>query len=136
MDIILQTNDSKASLELRHIEFCNGDFFCTLFVESGDFRAEHRFDFSGESLAQFLCDLIRMDETLVGTGSLGYGSEPDVLIFQTGGRGHIQVGGLLIANRLPRQEFRFAFVTDQTCLAPFLRDVRRFLKSTPGADFN
>jgi hypothetical protein len=124
MDISLQTNDPKSSLELRRIEYWEGDYFCTLMVRSGDFSAEHRFDFGGESLARFCTDLATMDEKLIGSARLKHPDEPDELVIEVNQRGQVQVAGHLIGNRLPRQELRFAFVTDQTCLTPFIRGLK------------
>jgi hypothetical protein len=136
VDIILQTHDSKCSLELRRIECCEGDYFCTLMVRSGDFSAEHRFDFGGESLARFCTDLATMDEKLIGSARLRHPDEPDELVFEAHGWGSIQVSGHLVGNRLPRQELRFAFVTDQTCLAPLIRDLKGCSERACGAGQN
>src|SRR4030095_6422804 len=100
MDISLQTNDPKSSLELRRIEYCEGDYFCTLMVRSGDFSAEHRFDFGGESLARFCTDLATMDEKLIGSARLKHPDEPDELVIEVNQRGQVQVAGHLIGNRL------------------------------------
>ena len=128
MDVVLETHDSHAVLAFKGIERCGDDFSCMLAVLSGGFSAERQFLIDSEYLEQFCRDIRVMDSTLRGSARLGYRYEQEELAFELDKLGHVLVKGLLIDYGPPHQELRFAFRTDQTCLAPLVRDFERVLK--------
>jgi hypothetical protein len=134
-NIQLRTNDSSAELELRAIERCDEDFTARLFIRSRGFQAEHRFDFGVEPLVSFHGDIVRMNSTLEGCATLSPRWEEGELIFQLNHLGHLIVRGSLCeqAQGPFQQKLQFAFVTDQTCLAPFERDLRMLLEGVYAA---
>lgn len=127
MDIFFQTNDPEKALALRDIECFQGDYCYRIIVRSRGFCVERRFDFDQECLEECLKNVLKMDETLAGSASLHYRYETDRLDFTVDGAGHVKVEGHIIEYGPERQELTFAFVTDQTCLRPLARDLKRCL---------
>ena len=115
--VILQTNDEAQVLELRDL----GVSDCVLQVSSGRFSYQGRFYF--DRFDNFISELELLALTLVGTATLREDYNDSYLRLEGATRGRITVSGLLVEHSELGQELRFAFSTDQTCLAPFVRDL-------------
>ena len=122
MDTHLSTNTPGASLSFRTLKrYSDGSgYYTVLAVESDPFAASLPFSFEPHSLDVFLRELRDLNETLLGTATLKPMWEPQILRLEGDGRGHISVSGELLFSA---QQLRFAFETDQTCLARLIRDV-------------
>lgn len=126
MIIQLQTQTENPSFEFRNIEkYSDGSGFGTiLYVKSGGFTAEHPFFFEQHQLSDFISNLEQMNRTLKGKVILKAGYEDDYISFELDSQGHVVVfGELQECSQLP-QKLRFSFLTDQTCLAPLLNNLK------------
>jgi len=122
MDTHLATNMPGASLSFRALTRFSDDsgYATVLAVESEPFAGSIPFSFQPHSLKVFLGELRTLNETLRGTATLKPIWERQFVCLRSDGRGHVIVAGEL---EFEDQQLRFAFETDQTCLAPLIRDV-------------
>ena len=125
MDVILQTHDEHL-LALREIERFSdrSGFCCHLVVRAHGFRAQLRFCVEPEPFRAFVEAVERMDRSLTGSARLKpVFEDPFVEITMLGG-GKVKVRGDLVAHGELSQRLTFEFLTDQTVLGPFARDLR------------
>jgi hypothetical protein len=128
MDIVLRTNASDPSLELKNCRPRGFDCFeCALVVQSLPFRAEQSFWFDRFTLEQAAVVLDEMNRTLKGNFRLKLQYEDPYISFGGDGRGHIEVSGLLVQTGPRFQRLEWEFQTDQTCLSTLIADVRKLL---------
>lgn len=124
MDVTLQTNSDNPSLTLRSCHRLGSDFGCVLAICSGPFSGEVDFYFEDYALRRFIDDLRAIDVSLRGTARLKLEFEDPYLELEGDGLGHVQVRGHLLQTGQMMQRMEFGFLTDQTCLRPFIRDLQ------------
>jgi hypothetical protein len=129
MDAILQTNDDSKYLGLLGIErFEDGSGYCAdLVVRSDGFAGNLKFCFEVAPLAQFIEALDRMDRELNGAATLKSNYEEPFVKLEVHKTGAVSVSGELIIHGDYTHCLAFGFKTDQTCLAPFARELRTCL---------
>jgi hypothetical protein len=127
VDIVLPTNTDNPSLAFRGMKrFDDGSgYSARLAVRSGWVSAEYDFFFEAPSLVGFLRDLERIDQTLTGIARLQPAYEAQFVEFRGDGRGRVTIHGDLIEHGAMEQRVQFAFMTDQTCMRPFIGALRR-----------
>ena len=123
MDISLTTNVPDASLEFRQVQRFGDNSGVAAFVviRSGGFAAATTFTFEIPRLKDFLSELDRLNATLSGIAELRPTWEPGAIRFEGDGKGRVRVHGELVDDN---QRLEFSYETDQTCLAPLVRDFR------------
>lgn len=120
VDIELQTHDPDAYFVLRDLAFLRGASSYVVWVEvrSRGFAGRQRVDFHVDRLAAFADAIAIMDRTLRGTARLQADFEDHFVEFSMTSNGGVFVRGELYEYSEVAQRLRFAFYTDQTCLAP------------------
>lgn len=134
MDIILKTNTEDPHLSLKDIRrFDDGSGFGLLFVvRSHGFSAHRQFSFERHCLLEFVEAVENMDRKLSGSARLAPMFEDEIFFELTiDVRGRVTVQGEVNEFSDLSQKLRFAFETDQTCLAPLAADLRVCLNQTP-----
>ena len=127
MNIILHTNAQDPALELMSVQAEIGEFFsCVLSLRSAPFRADERFLFDADSLERAITALQNMNETLRGSARLDMPYEDAHIAFAGDGLGHVNVSGIVLGGIAQRLEWEFT--TDQTCLSPLVRDLRKLFE--------
>ena len=122
--IELQTNCSNPTLWLSNVEKIGSDAFsCQLWVHSGPFTCETSFCFDTYSLVEAIASFQHMIDGSPGEATIRYRHEPGFIRFKMNQLGHVIVNGELFDLGLPQQMLKFAFQTDQTVLAPLVRDL-------------
>jgi hypothetical protein len=131
VSIILQTGLESDHLEFRDSSLmADGQNFSTfLVVRSGGFRLERAFWFEPFCLERFISDLSSMDESLAGRAVLRPDSEPDHVTLEMLPGGSVRVTGEISDRDDPVNALTFGFLTDQSCLKPFIADLRKLAKS-------
>ncbi|WP_439543521.1 WapI family immunity protein [Hyphomicrobium sp.] len=126
MDIILATHCEIPALAFRDWrKFGDASgYVASLDVRTDWIAAERDFYFEVEPLQKFIDALEAIDRTLVGTARLKPLWEEPFVEISGNGRGEILVSGLMIENGHRTQQVRFAFETDQTCLAPLIASLK------------
>ena len=129
MDVLLQTNDDAKYLALLNVErFADGSGFCVqLSVRSDAFAGSIQFCFEPSPLEHFVADLERMDRTLTGSARLKPLYEESKVTFEMLRTGGVAVSGDLVQYGGHTHRLQFGFNTDQTCLAPLIRDLHACL---------
>ena len=132
MDVVLQTNDDAKYLALLNVErFSDGSGFCMqLSVRSEAFAGSMQFCFEPSPLEKFVADLERMDRTLTGDARLKPLYEESQVTLEMTHSGGVVVSGDLVQYAGHTHRLQFGFGTDQTCLAPLIRDLRACLVAT------
>jgi len=127
LDLILQTNQANPSLSLEGIErYSDGSGYgCNLCLRSGWVEAKYRFIFETPPLIDFIASLELLDKNLTGIAKLKPMWEAPFIEFEGTGLGQIEVRGILIEYSERSQQVQFAFVTDQTCLRPFIVGLKK-----------
>lgn len=126
MDIELATNDPAHGFALRDIRPAEADAFaCGLEIEAGGFAAHVPFWPERWALRRFLDQLREMDRTLAGDALLQPLWEPEHVRLTLERSGAVWVSGEVGA--ATGNHLRFSFRTDQTVLAPLIRDLDRVL---------
>lgn len=123
MEFKLETNDPLQILYFKEVvRFADDSGYSTsLTVRSGKFAVnDWSFYFDRDSLAAFIETVKQMDKLQPSQGSLTYRHEKDRISLELGSLGQVIVSGELVELGAHRQEFRFVFCTDQTCLKPLL----------------
>lgn len=72
----------------------------------------------------FIANMAALAATNSGAATL-VDVEDNQLRFSLDVRGHLEVSGRLIPHTIPYQELQFGFITDQTCLASFIADLKK-----------
>ena len=126
MDIQLRTNRSDPLLRLRDVtRFEDGSGYrAVLEVRSRGFEVSTPFYFEPRPLAEFLNQLVVMDDTLVGSARLKPLYEDHFIELTLISRGRIVVRGEVFEYSEHAQHLGFEFETDQTVLKPLIDDVR------------
>ena len=129
MDIELRTHDPDCRLALRDFVDQGGTAGYAAWVEvsSYGFSGRQLVGFHAGHLTQFVEALAAMDRTLQGSARLTSDYDAHYVEVTVGTTGGVTVSGELHDYRSPKQLLRFAFYTDQTCLAPFVRQLQAAL---------
>ena len=132
MDIVLMTNTDNPSFEFRNGERFGDDsgFRVDLWVRSSGLSFELPFYFEKYSLEQFIIGITEMNQTLKGNAVLKPLYEPNIVEFEMNNVGGLWVRGEMTEYTSKLQKVNFEFKTDQSCLAPFLKDLSSFMEST------
>jgi len=127
--IILATHSSDPALELRGVQrFADGSGFSSrMFVRCHGFSAERPFYFSENSFGKALENLREMNKELKGEARFEEDFEHDqYLDFSMRPLGHVLVTGHLVLLSGETNRLSFAFMTDQTVLAPLISALETF----------
>lgn len=126
MDVVLRTHDDTKYVGFHGIErYSDASGYCAdLVVRSGEFTGRVKFCFEPAPLAGFVDDLEVMDRTLVGEATLRPLYEETFIKLEVRRTGAVRVSGELVRYAEHTHRLQFGFVTDQTCLAPLIRDLR------------
>ena len=132
MDIVLATNDSDNVFAVRGLRPADANAFaCHLEICSNGFTARIPFWPERFVLERFLGQLREMDRTLAGEALLQAMWEPQYVRMQLEPTGAIRVSGEVESGE--GNHLRFGWRTDQTVLAPLIRDLERALVSVAPA---
>jgi hypothetical protein len=131
MDVTLQTYDPGCVLELRdlHLLGDGNDYQCLLVIRSDGFQLERPFWFEPFCLRTFLQSLVELDSALAGIAKLQPLHERDYIQLEGIQGGHVVVSGEIFGTTEIPQSLRFGFKTDQTCLGPLIKDIRKVVES-------
>ena len=123
--IELQTNRESTALQFSNVEkFSDGSgYCCDLAVRSGGFACQRQFYFDDDRLTDALVSLRRMIDGLPGEAIFKFRYEEDFLRIETNRLGHVFISGELHEYSEMAQSLKFAFRTDQTVLAPLVREL-------------
>jgi hypothetical protein len=127
--IELATNDADKLLVLEDIErFSDGSGWKALLrVRSGWLAFEHDLYFSEKHLASAISSLATMSRNGHAIAKLTGTWEPDFLCLELHTLGHVEVRGEIGHGDSWKQIVRFSFQTDQTVIAPLMRDLSALL---------
>lgn len=128
MNIVLRTNTFNPYLELRDVKRSGPNYSLYLIVRSGPFEVNKSFWVEVEVFEQFLEQLVEMDKTLRGKAILKPYFEPEYVRLEMLSGGHVLVSGELFAFDATSQQLQFGFQIDQTCLSPFIADLKTCMK--------
>src|SRR5690348_16434584 len=97
MDILLQTNDRDAVLELSTLQpySKHSGFAARVRVRSGQFAGEAIISSTPEQFQRFLADLTHMDAELTGSARFSSDYEGHYVEFAFGNTGAVEVSGEL-----------------------------------------
>lgn len=125
MDIVLRTNDENY-LGFRQVQRYSdrSGFGASLVVRTHGFCAELLFAAESEPFVAFIEALEEMDRSLTGKARLEAVFEDPYIELELDHTGKVRVSGDLVAYGSPTQRLQFEFMTDQTALGPFARDLR------------
>ena len=128
MDIVLPTQDENY-LAFRNVERYSdlSGFGAHLVVRTHGFSASLPFTVESEPFVAFVESLEEMDRSLTGTARLKAVFEDPYIELALDHTGKVRVSGDLVAHGALTQRLQFEFLTDQTLLAPFTRDLRSCL---------
>ena len=130
-NVELRTYDHNKILRFESIVRCSHhpSYRCNLVVDSNGFSARREFYFDEWNLKDFVTKLTKMAKNLEGSATLKQEYEPDYVTLEVEQqRGHVTVTGELWQQSVPAQHLTFAFITDQTSLAPLVEDFQHLLK--------
>jgi hypothetical protein len=135
MNIRLRTHTVNSLLEFRDAARSSDGYAygANLFVQARSFAGNLYVAFETECLEKFIKELEEMDRTLAGSATLKPHYENYSITLKLDRVGHIGVSG-----ELPDyseglfQQLLFEFETDQTCLPPFISDLKRWRKTPVG----
>lgn len=127
MHISLQTHQENQSLSFS--EFKRDSYVCafTLNVKSGNFTgmvAMSHYDTIW--LDDFVSQLQQMEARAIGGATLE-DEQGNSVTFTLDHLGHLEVSGHLRECTNTTQKLDFAFMTDQTCLRPFISELTKVL---------
>jgi hypothetical protein len=100
-------------------------------VRSSGFIGERKFWFEEPEFGTFREHLAAMDRTLSGAAELRTRYEENGFRLEVHATGAVEVSGSLREYGAMDQFLRFGFTTDQTVLAPFVRDLTRLSRIEP-----
>ena len=124
MNIVLRTNTYNPYLELHDVQRRGPNYSFYLIIRSGPFEANKSFWVEVGGFEQFLEQIVEMDKTLRGKAILKPYFEPEYVAVEMLSGGHISVRGELFVYDAISQQLQFGFETDQTCLSPFIADLK------------
>lgn len=130
MDITLATNTENPTFKFQNItRFQDGSGYgAEVFVRSRGFSMELPFNFETQPLDRFIANLESMNQSLEGNAILKPIYEDQFIELKMGSTGHVIVRGQFTEFTEMPQSLNFAFQTDQSCLAPFIRELRQWRK--------
>jgi hypothetical protein len=132
VDIELATHNPEQVFALRGLHCAEADAFgCEVEVRSGGFSARVPFWPERFTLERFLAELRAMDRTLTGEAQLQPLWETEYVRLQLDRAGGVWVSGEVSGGA--GNHLQFGFSTNQTVLAPLIRDLQRVLVSRPPA---
>jgi hypothetical protein len=124
-DIALATGEAERSVVFHDCRSHGPRHFrCLLWVRVINFAAGIDFVFGRYELEPFIRDLELLNQSLKGRAKFKPDCEDSSIQLEGDGLGHIKVSGTLIQGGPDTQRLEFEFRTDQTCLAPFIRDLK------------
>lgn len=123
MDIKLRTNTKDPKLEFLNIERYEDQsgYGSTISVVSNGFAAKVFLTFEEWPMEEFIKQLEACDKTLSGEATLKPQWDNWFITFTVNRSGQVKVNGMLYT---PEQELKYELATDQTCLAPLIKDFR------------
>ena len=133
--IALQTGLTHQACEIRSIRFekIGSNFYSELFIRSAGFEVARPFWFEPFCLIRFLEGLKTMDASLAGHAVLQPLFEEDHVDFEMQPLGKVRVSGEISDRDDPPNALIFGFITDQTCLKPFISDLAKVAASHAAA---
>ena len=102
-------------------------FGADLVVRTHGYSASLPFAVEPEPFVAFVASLEDMDRLLTGTARLKAIFEDPYIELAVDHTGKVRISGELVAHGSLTQRLQFEFMTDQTVLAPFARDLRSCL---------
>lgn len=128
MKIKLKTNSDDHGLEFLDVErFSDGSGYCAvIMVHSRGFSVEIPFYFEVHPLDAFIENLEKMNQSLIGSARIKPFYEEHFIEFEINALGHVRIRGEMIEYSDMPQRLKFEFETDQTCLSPFIHDLRKW----------
>src|SRR5262249_10163461 len=129
MNIRLFTHTVNSLLEFRDVAHSPGGeeayYSARLFVQAGNFSGNLNVAYERDCFDAFIRALEDMDRTLRGSATLKPLYEHDFVTLELDSTGHIDVRGELPDYSEGRfLQLVFQFETDQTSLAPFIKDLK------------
>jgi hypothetical protein len=123
--IELQTHRESTVMRMSNIEKFLPEvaYSCQLTVNSGGLAYLGNFWFDDTNLARSIEAIRQMIAGQPAEAVLQYRFEKDFVRFKMNHLGHVAVTGELFDYGIPQQKLKFGFMTDQTVLAPLLRDL-------------
>lgn len=123
MNIQLRTNTEDPKLEFLNIERYEDQsgYGSTISVVSNGFTAKVFFTFEEWPMEEFIKQLEACDNTLSGEATLKPQWDNWFITFTVNRSGQVTVNGILYTLD---QELKYEFTTDQTCLAPLIKDFK------------
>jgi len=121
--VILKTNDEDKCLVFSQFEvFGGGVFKCRVNLKSRSFGYDGCAYFDNGRI--FIEALESMSVNLKGSAELKEDYNDHVLKFEVTNLGHVIVSGMFVEYSDHSQNMTFEFKTDQTCLLPFVQDLK------------
>ena len=129
MNIELSTNNQESKLEFQNVEkYSDHSGFCAhIYVKSDGFTGKVFCTFGEYPMDEFISQLESCDKSLKGEAILKPEYDNWFLKFSMNHTGGIGIEGLLYSID---HQLEFAFLTDQTCLSKFIKDLRKWQKQT------
>ena len=122
MEAVLSTGKDDAALAFENLESVKDEVSCFVVIRSQGFAARRPFYFS--PLSGVLSDLESLNSTLQGKVTFTEDYEDSEISFECDKFGHVIVTGELYLHSEHYHALKFSFETDQTSLAPFIRDLK------------
>jgi hypothetical protein len=125
MDITLQTN-SDDTLEMRGIELLedNSAYQMQLVVSSNGFAGNISLFIEPQQYNKFIDELDTMNTTLSGSATMKPLWEDDYIRIECNKKGQLTVSCELFEHSDFDKYLKLSFMTDQTCLTPFIKDLK------------
>jgi hypothetical protein len=125
MDITLQTN-SDDTLEMRGIELLedNSAYQMRLVVSSNGFAGNISLFIEPQQYNEFIDELDTMNTTLSGSATMKPLWEDDYIKIECNTKGQLTVSCELFEHSDLDKYLKLSFMTDQTCLTPFIKDLK------------
>ena len=121
--IRLATQDSNKELVLSEFEA----YRCLVHVVSRGFSYQGRMDF--DNLAEFVQQVSDAEQLLSGVAVLREDFHDHYIKMKVTKLGHVVVSGTIIEYGEHTQRLEFEFVTDQTCLPQFAKQLRALVEN-------
>jgi hypothetical protein len=124
----LQTNDSSIKLlfATRYLVQINYTFDLT--AKSSDFSGTSHFCVRTDEIEAFCNDLMVMHASFSGSAQLSDNDSDGFVRFQLHDSGHLSVSGQ-VGGSHEDHYMTFEFLTDQTCIPPFVADFKALLNN-------
>jgi len=126
--IELQTNDASKKLLFATRYSVQINFTFDLTAKSGDFSGTSHFCVQTDEIEAFCNALMKMHVSLSGSARLGDNDSDGFVNLEMQERGHLKVSGQ-IGDSHEGHYITFEFLTDQTCIPPFVSDFKALLNN-------